>query len=111
MIISGTLRSVIEYDYLFSSLGAFPVFLLQRHSLRQLLLLLLLLLTSLCSVQPRPLADNVTLPTSTTAPAIDRYVLPTGRSAANPPHAAVDPWDRETDGRSTFYLSGTGSPG
>jgi len=33
--------------------------------------------------------------------AIDRYFLPTRRSAANPPHAAaaVDRWDRQTDGR------------
>jgi len=39
------------------------------------------------------------------AGAVDRYVLPAGRSAANPPHAAasVERWgrqtDRETDGR------------
>ena len=36
------------------------------------------------------------------APAvIDRYLLPAGRSAADPPAAvvAVDRWDRETDGR------------
>jgi len=36
------------------------------------------------------------------APAvIDRYLLPAGRSAANQPHAAaaVDRWDRQTDGR------------
>jgi len=33
--------------------------------------------------------------------AIDRYFLPTRRSAANSPHAtaAVDRWDRQTDGR------------
>ena len=37
-----------------------------------------------------------------TAPAaVDRYILPTGRSAANPPAAvaAVDRWDRQTDER------------
>jgi len=39
------------------------------------------------------------------AGAVDRYVLPAGRSAANPPHAAAsdERWgrqtDRETDGR------------
>ena len=33
-------------------------------------------------------------------PAIDRYILPAGRSAANPTTAvaAVDRWDRHTDG-------------
>ena len=33
--------------------------------------------------------------------AIDRYLLPAGPKAANPPHAAsaVDSWDRRTDGR------------
>jgi len=34
--------------------------------------------------------------------AIDRYLLPAGHSAANPPHAAaaaVDRWDRQTDRR------------
>jgi len=33
--------------------------------------------------------------------AVDRYILPAGRSAANPPHAAaaVDRTDRQTDGR------------
>jgi len=33
--------------------------------------------------------------------AVDRHVLPSGRSAANPPHAAtaVERWDRQTDGR------------
>ena len=35
------------------------------------------------------------------APAVDRYDLPAGRSAANPPHAAaaVERWDQRTDGR------------
>jgi len=39
---------------------------------------------------------------SAVAPAIDRYLLSEGRSAANPPHAeaaAVDRWDRQTDRR------------
>jgi len=38
---------------------------------------------------------------STAPAAIDQYLLPTGRSAANPPVAvaAVDRWDRRTDGR------------
>jgi len=49
-----------------------------------------------------------------TAPAaIDRYLQPTGRSAANPPHAAsaLDRWDRHTDRRtdtrplSAYYAS------
>ena len=33
--------------------------------------------------------------------AVDRYLLPAGRPAANPPHAAaaVDRWDRQTDRR------------
>jgi len=37
------------------------------------------------------------------AAAVDQYLLPAGRSAANPPAtaAAVDRWDRQTDGRST----------
>jgi len=32
---------------------------------------------------------------------MDRYLLPTGRSATNQPHAAaaVERWDRQTDGR------------
>jgi len=32
--------------------------------------------------------------------AVDRYFLPAGPTAANPPqrHAAVDRWDRQTDG-------------
>jgi len=36
--------------------------------------------------------------------AADRYLLPAGRSATNPPHAAaaVDRWDRRTDGRQTL---------
>jgi len=36
------------------------------------------------------------------APAIDRYLLPAGRPAANPPHraaTAIERWDRQTDGR------------
>ena len=35
--------------------------------------------------------------------AIDRYLLPAGRTAANPPHAAaaVDSWDRQRDGHRT----------
>ena len=35
--------------------------------------------------------------------AVNRYLLLAGRSAPNPPHAAaaVDRWDRQTDGRST----------
>ena len=47
-------------------------------------------------------------------PVIDRYFLPVGRSAANPPAAvaAVDRWDRHTDGRSTVssasHTSGSG---
>jgi len=34
-------------------------------------------------------------------PAISRYLLPSGRSAANPPTAvsALNQWDRQTDGR------------
>jgi len=37
------------------------------------------------------------------AAAIDRYLLPAGPTAANPPNAvaAVDSWDRETDGHRT----------
>jgi len=37
------------------------------------------------------------------AVAADRHLLPAERSAANPPAsaAAVDRWDRQTDGRST----------
>jgi len=36
--------------------------------------------------------------------ALDRYVLPTVRSAANPPHstAAVKRWDRQTDGQTPY---------
>jgi len=39
--------------------------------------------------------------------AIDRYLLPARRSAANPPAAvaAVDRWDRERDGRQTVTLT------
>jgi len=35
--------------------------------------------------------------------AVDRYLLPAGRSAANQPAAtvAIDRWDRQTDGRPT----------
>jgi len=35
---------------------------------------------------------------------IDRYLLPAGPTAANPPHAgaAVDKWDRQTDGRTRY---------
>jgi len=35
-----------------------------------------------------------------TLAAVDRYLLPAGRSAANPPAtaAAVERWDRQTDG-------------
>ena len=35
--------------------------------------------------------------------AVDRYLLPVGHPAANPPHAAatVDRWDRRTDGRTS----------
>jgi len=38
---------------------------------------------------------------STTPAAIDRYLLPAGRRAASKPAAvaAVDRWDRQTDGR------------
>ena len=41
-----------------------------------------------------------TAPTAASA-AIDRYLLPTGRSAANPPAAvaAIDRWNRRTDAR------------
>jgi len=31
--------------------------------------------------------------------AINRYLLPTRPTATNPQHAAVDQWDRETDGQ------------
>jgi len=36
--------------------------------------------------------------------AIDRYLLPAGPTAANPPHAAsaVDRWHRQTDGHRTI---------
>ena len=49
----------------------------------------LLLSAVACSTAPTALA------------AIDRYFLPAGRSAANPPAAvaAVDRWDRRTDAR------------
>jgi len=56
-------------------------------------------------VQPRSSAVSTTLPAFTAvrrapALAIDQYLLPAGRSAANPPHAAaVDRWDRQTDRR------------
>jgi len=35
---------------------------------------------------------------------INRYLLPAGPAAANPPHAAaaVDRWDRQTDGHFTI---------
>jgi len=38
--------------------------------------------------------------------AVDRYRMPAGRSAANTPHAAaaVDRWDRQTDGRTLNRL-------
>jgi len=38
---------------------------------------------------------------STAPAAVSRYLLPAGRSAANPPAtvAAVDRWDRQTDGQ------------
>ena len=66
----------------------------------------------LSSNKPPPSALNVTLPAfaaerrrlhycARSAPtAVDRYLLPAGRSAANPPAAvaAVDRWDRRTDG-------------
>jgi len=36
--------------------------------------------------------------------AIDRYLLPAGPTAANPPHAAAESeLDRQTDGHSTAY--------
>jgi len=37
------------------------------------------------------------------AAAVGRYLLPAGPTAANPPHAAaaVDRWDRQTDGHRT----------
>ena len=49
-------------------------------------------------------ADDVTLPAVAAEHAglaeIDRYLLPAGPTAANPPHAAaaVDRWDRQTNG-------------
>jgi len=38
------------------------------------------------------------------AAAVDRYILLAGPAAANPPHAAaaVDRWDRQTDGRTPY---------
>jgi len=65
-------------------------------------------------VQPRSSAVNTTLPAFAAerraaaplplgagAAVVDRYLLLARRSAANPPHpaAAVDRWDRQTDGR------------
>ena len=65
------------------------------------------------SVQPPPMAVKVTLSafpaerrrllhSARSAPAaIDQYILPARRSAANPPHAAaaVDRRNRQTDGQ------------
>ena len=64
-------------------------------------------------VQPPPSAVNVTLlafaakrrcllhGARSVPAAIDRYLLPAGRLAANPSHAAVavSRWDRHTDGQ------------
>jgi len=38
---------------------------------------------------------------------IDRYILLAGPTAANPPHAAaaVDSWDRQTDGRIPYSFA------
>ena len=50
------------------------------------------------------------------AAAIDRYILPAGPTAANPPqqHAAVDRWDRQMAGHRTvtqaaYYTSSVNS--
>ena len=48
-------------------------------------------------------ADNAALPA--TAAAIDRYFVPAGPAAANPPHdAAEGKQDRQTDGHSPYRI-------
>ena len=59
--------------------------------------------TARCTILPASAAECRTAVAAErrAPPAIDRFLLPTGRSAANPQHAAaaVDRWHRQTDGR------------
>ena len=58
--------------------------------------------TSLCSASSFGcLNDTARICCWALSPAIDRYLLSAGRSAANPQHAAaaVDRWNRQTDGQ------------